>query len=103
MFGLGDKDENNMTTLEDTFGKTSTIANIARTYNQSVELAMFVADYYLHGRKVPFYVRPDGDLNRYRYMCTDLQAYCTEFNDKYRGDNYAPNGPPIITPEGYYP
>jgi hypothetical protein len=92
-----------MDTFEELYGKTNLVAKIAERHGMPVQLAMFVMDYLLHGRKVPFYSRPDVDMRKYGFMVSDLQAYCTEFNKKYRGDNYAPNGPPIVTPEGYYP
>jgi hypothetical protein len=89
--------------IMEAFGTTRTVEKIAEYYGQPVDLAMFVMDYYIHGRLIPFYVRPVGDELNYRAMCGELQAYLTEFNKRYLGHHYAPNQPPLQTPEGYLP
>jgi hypothetical protein len=92
-----------MNTIMETFGTVRTVEKIALEHGQSVELAMHVADYFIHRRMVPFYIRSTGPISRYQAMVADLQQYFTEFDKAYRGENYKPNGAPIKTPEGFIP
>jgi hypothetical protein len=83
----------------DMYGSTAPVANIARAYDITTDVAYAVADYLVHGRAVPARLIEKGrsmedvpgDFNR---MVDTLRRYAEEYWQRYRGHNYEPKGQP---------
>lgn len=83
--------------FRDRYGDTCPVAKIAEAFDLAPEIALAVADYFIHSRPMPIRLviaarYAENRLGDYDAMVAEIRGYAEEFRKRFRGINYQPQG-----------